>query len=230
MAERRMFSKKITDDDNFQALSSSAQALYLHLNMASDDDGFCNQVSLAMFKAHASVQDLEALINKAYVLQFESGVVVIKHWLIHNTIQRDRYHETAFLEEKSMLGTKENKAYTMLPDTGCIQDVYRMETEVRLGKDRLGKSKEKENKEKKEKVPPSLEEVAAYCTERNNGIDPEAFIDFYQSKNWKVGKDKMTDWKAAVRTWERRRKGDQNGSDRVSDKPKTKKYDIVYDA
>lgn len=224
-----MFSKKITDDDNFQALSASAQALYLHLNMASDDDGFCNQIVSSMFKAHASVQDLEALIQRSYVLQFESGVVVIKHWLIHNTIQRDRYHETTFLEEKSMLDVKKNQAYTMLPDTACIQDVYEPETEVRLGKDRLDKSKEKESK-KKEKVPPTIEEVAAYCRERNNGIDPEAFIDFYQSKNWKVGKDRMTDWKAAVRTWERRRKGDRNGSDRVSDKPETKKFSIVYDA
>lgn len=64
MAERRMFTKKVTDDDNFMALSSSAQALYLHLSMSADDDGFCNQVSVSMFKAHASVADLQQLLEK----------------------------------------------------------------------------------------------------------------------------------------------------------------------
>ena len=79
MAERRMFTKKITDDDLFASLSSSAQALYLHLSMSADDDGFSNQVSIAMFRAHASVQDLEALLEKRFLLQFDNGVIVIRH-------------------------------------------------------------------------------------------------------------------------------------------------------
>lgn len=90
---------------------------------------------------------------------------------------------------------------------------------------------ETEKKEKKEKrfTPPTAEEVRAYCQEKKYGIDPEAFIDFYQSKNWKVGKDKMSDWKAAVRTWERRRKEKLNGSDRVPDGATEKKFNIHYD-
>ena len=118
MAERRMFTKKVTDDDNFMALSSSAQALYLHLSMSADDDGFSNQVSISMFKAHASVQDLQALLEKRYIYQFENGVIVIKHWRMANALRKDRYTPTAFQEELARLDLKENGSYTWLPN-GC---------------------------------------------------------------------------------------------------------------
>ena len=137
MAERRMFTKKVTDDDNFMSLSSSAQALYLHLSMSADDDGFCNQVTIAMFKAHASVQDLQALLEKRYIYQFENGVIVIKHWRMANALRKDRYTPTAFQEELSYLGIKDNGSYTWLPD-GC-QAVAERLPQDRLGKDRLGK-------------------------------------------------------------------------------------------
>ena len=113
MAERRMFTKKVTDDDNFMALSSSAQALYLHLSMSADDDGFCNQVSVSMFKAHASIQDLQTLLEKRYIYQFENGVIVIKHWRMANALRKDRYTPTAFKEELAMLEIKKNGAYTL---------------------------------------------------------------------------------------------------------------------
>ena len=98
-----MFSKKVTDDDNFMSLSSSAQALYLHLCMSADDDGFCNQVTLCMFKAHASAQDLQALIDRNYIYQFETGVVIVKHWRVSNALRKDRYIPTTFQEELSQL-------------------------------------------------------------------------------------------------------------------------------
>ena len=113
MAERRMLTKKVTDDDNFMQLSSSAQALYLHLNMSADDDGFCNQVAICMFKAHASVQDLESLLERRYIYQFENGVIVIKHWRMANALRKDRYTPTAFKEELAKLRIKTNGAYTM---------------------------------------------------------------------------------------------------------------------
>ena len=125
MAERRMFTKKITDDGNFTSLSSSAQALYFHLNQSADDDGFNNQVELSMFKAHASIDDLKVLLAKRYILQFESGVIVIKHWRMHNTLRKDRYTPTSWQDELKLLGIKDNGAYTLdmskaewLPD-GC---------------------------------------------------------------------------------------------------------------
>jgi hypothetical protein len=142
MAERRMFTKKVTDDDNFMALSSSAQALYLHLSMSADDDGFCNQVSISMFKAHASVQDLQALLEKRYIYQFENGVIVIKHWRMANALRKDRYTPTAFQEELSHLDIKDNGSYTWLP-SGC-QVVAERLPQDRIGKDRLDKDSTEE--------------------------------------------------------------------------------------
>lgn len=130
-----MFTKKVTDDDNFMALSSSAQALYLHLSMCADDDGFCNQVSISMFKAHASVQDLQALLEKRYIYQFENGVIVIKHWRMANALRKDRYTPTAFQEELAHLDIKDNGAYTWLPD-GCQMVASRLPQDS-IGKDRL---------------------------------------------------------------------------------------------
>lgn len=120
MAERRMFTKKVTDDDNFMSLSSSAQALYLHLSMNADDDGFCNQVSVSMFKAHASVQDLQALLEKRYIYQFENGVIVIKHWRMANALRKDRYTPTAFQEELAKLDIKDNGSYTLKNDDSDV--------------------------------------------------------------------------------------------------------------
>lgn len=144
MAERRMFTKKVTDDDNFMSLSASAQALYLHLSMSADDDGFCNQVSLSMFKAHASVQDLEALLAKRYIYQFENGVIVIKHWRMANALRKDRYTPTAFKEELARLQIKENGSYTWLPD-GCQMVAERL-PQVSIGKDSIDQSRTEEDR------------------------------------------------------------------------------------
>ena len=132
-----MFTKKVTDDDNFMSLSSSAQALYLHLSMSADDDGFCNQVSVCMFKAHASVQDLESLLSKRYIYQFDNGVIVIKHWRMANALRKDRYTPTAFQEELAKLQLKDNGSYTWLP-SGC-RPVAACLPQDRLDKDSIGK-------------------------------------------------------------------------------------------
>ena len=115
MANKRMYSKDVTDSDAFIEMSSAAQALYFHLNQGADDDGFNNQIQLAMLKAHASTDDLKILMAKNFVIRFESGVIVIKHWRFHNTLRKDRYTPTNYQEELSLLGIKENGAYTI----GC---------------------------------------------------------------------------------------------------------------
>lgn len=132
MAERRMFTKKITNSDAFIDMPLSTQALYFHLNMEADDDGFNSSPKKVQRMIGASDDDLKLLFAKNFVIPFESGVVVIKHWKLHNYIQNDRYKETVYLEEKSLLETKENKVYT-LTDTNCIQNGY-------TGKDRLVKN------------------------------------------------------------------------------------------
>ena len=139
MAERRMFSKTIIDSDAFLDMPTSTRLLYFDLSMRADDDGFVNSPKKIIRMTGASEDDLRLLIAKSFIIPFESGVVVIKHWKIHNYIQKDRYKETMYLQEKSLLCENENKEYIL--DTDCIHDVSTLETQVRIGKskDRLGK-------------------------------------------------------------------------------------------
>ena len=202
MGERRMFTKKVTDDDNFMSLSSSAQALYLHLSMSADDDGFSNQVAISMFKAHASVQDLQALLEKRYIYQFENGVIVIKHWRMANALRKDRYTPTAFQEELAKLKLKDNGSYTMSTDNGCHLVAERLPQD-KLSKDKISKDKLIEEGRAKRFTPPTIEEVRAYCAERGGIVDAQRWFDYYTANGWKVGKNPMKEWKAAVRTWER---------------------------
>lgn len=138
MAERRMFTKKITNSDAFLEMSSAAQALYFHLNQEADDDGFNNQIQAAMFRAHASIDDLKVLLMKNFIIRFESGVIVIKHWRMHNTLRKDRYSPTNFQDELSLLDIKDNGSYTLVDDIGC-QVVANPVPQVRLGKDSIDK-------------------------------------------------------------------------------------------
>lgn len=139
MAERRMFAKTIIDSDAFLDMPLSTQALYFHLSMRADDDGFINNPKKIQRMVGGSDDDMKLLIAKNFIIPFESGVVVIKHWKIHNYIRNDRYKETVYQEEKAMLETKENKAYTFgIPSDNQVS--VQMDTQVRIGKDRLGKS------------------------------------------------------------------------------------------
>ena len=211
MADRRMITKKVTDDDNFMSLSSSAQALYLHLNMSADDDGFNNQVTVSMFKAHASVDDLKALLEKRYIYQFENGVIVIKHWRMANALRKDRYTPTAFKEEMKQLGIKENGSYTLLGNqlaTNWQPNGNQTATQDSIGKDSIGKDNSIGAKRSRF-TPPTTEEIQAYCNEKHYNVSPEHFIDYYESNGWKVGRNSMKDWKAAVRNWARRDKENQ---------------------
>lgn len=115
MAEKRMFTQKIIDSDAFLDMPLSAQTLYFHLNMRADDDGFVNNPKKIQRMIGASVDDLKILLMKRFIIGFDSGVIVIKHWRMHNTIKNDRYHPTDYQEEFAMLGIKENKAYTEKP-------------------------------------------------------------------------------------------------------------------
>ena len=113
LAEKRMFSKQIIDSDAFLDMPLSAQALYFHLNMRADDDGFVNNPKKIQRMICCSEDDLRLLFAKKFVIPFESGVCVIKHWLIHNYIRKDTYKETVYTDEKEMLYTKDNNAYTL---------------------------------------------------------------------------------------------------------------------
>ena len=215
MAERRMFAKTIIDSDAFLDMPLSTQALYFHLAMRADDEGFVNNPKKIQRMIGASDDDCKILASKRFILTFQSGIIVIKHWKIHNYIQSDRFKETVYLEEKTMLALDDNKAYTER-----IQDVSTLDTQYSIGKDSIVKSSiEKKVAEaplsSKRFVKPTLEEVKEYCLSRKNNIDAQQFIDFYESKGWKVGNQSMKDWKACVRTWEQRNKA-ENKSTKVA--------------
>ena len=134
MAERRMFAKTIIDSDAFLDMPLSSQALYFHLSMRADDDGFINNPKKIQRMIGCADDDLKLLLAKNFIIPFESGVCVIKHWKIHNYIRNDRYKPTTYTEEMAQLTCKKNGAYTI-----GIPNGYQMETQVRLGKDSVGK-------------------------------------------------------------------------------------------
>lgn len=210
MAERRMFAKTIIDSDAFIDMPTTTRLLYYDLGMRADDDGFVNSPKKIMRMIGASEDDMRILIAKKFIIPFESGVVVIKHWRIHNYIQSDRHKETTYKEELSQLELDENKAYRLSVnsmDTECIQTVSSLETQVRLGKDRLGEVSlvEVNNKGGKKFTPPTYEELSAYAEEIGSPVNIDDFMDYYDSNGWMVGKTKMKDWKATLRRWSRNR-------------------------
>lgn len=131
-----MFSKTIVDSDAFMDMPQSSQLLYFHLCMRADDEGFVGNPKRIIRMVGSNDDDYKILLAKSFVIPFESGVCVIKHWLIHNTIRMDRFAPTNYQEEKSLLNTKENKAYTLGKPNG-----NQMETQVKLSKVNLTKDK-----------------------------------------------------------------------------------------
>ena len=139
MAKKRMFSIDIVGSDAFLDLPYSAQCLYFQLGMRADDDGFVGNPKTIQRIAGTKASDLELLVKKRFLLQFPSGVVVIKHWKINNQIQKDRYTPTVYTEEYQSLYIKDNKAYTEM-DASSIQDVSKMDTQISIDKNRLDKN------------------------------------------------------------------------------------------
>ena len=237
MAERRMFAKTIIDSDAFLDMPMSARLLYYDLAMRADDDGFINSPKKIMRFVGASIDDLNILAIRKFIIPFDNGVVVIKHWRIHNYIRKDRYSETTYSEEKSLLEVDENRAYRLISDeknSEKMPTVNQRSTsgrplvdagKDRLGKDRLNREGDQDPERKRSTtarfIKPTVEEVRAYCRERNNNVDAERFVDYYEANGWKVGKSSMKDWKATVRNWERRDKDGRQtskGTDKNKDR------------
>lgn len=231
VAEKRMFAKTIIDSDAFIDMPVSARLLYYDLGMRADDDGFVNSPKKIMRMINATDDDMRLLIAKKFIIPFENGIVVIKHWRINNYLRADRYKETTYLNEKALLRIDENGAYTTgdgdplkLPGNNQVNEVGIPSgiptvnpDKNRLDKNSIDKINNKADKPPYKKfVPPTLEDVTAYCKERNNSIDPQKFIDHYTANGWVRGKTKIKDWKACVRTWEGNQK-QQRGEIKYAD-------------
>lgn len=213
-----MFAKSIVLSDAFLDMPLSARCLYFTLGMFADDDGFVGSPKGIMRQCGASQDDMAILLQKRFVLGFDSGVIVIKHWRINNYLRSDRYQSTTYLEEKETLTLDDKNAYTEknkefgIPNIGIPS----------IDKDSIGK----DNINNMRFTPPTIEEVRAYCNERNNSVDPETFINFYESKGWFVGKNKMKDWRACVRTWEKNRKAETKSGYDLYRSTKSSNYDF----
>lgn len=177
MAERRMFAKTIIDSDAFLDMPMSARLLYYDLAMRADDDGFVNSPKKIMRITGASQQDLEVLKADKFILPFEDkGIVVIKHWFIHNYIRKDMYKETNYKEEKALLCRDENNAYTFnVTDSLQVRNetVTSTSTQDRLGKDRLGKDRLGEVRLR--------EDATEVASSQSEPIDYQSIVDDFNS-------------------------------------------------
>lgn len=220
MAEKRMFAKTIIDSDLFLEMPISARLLYYDLGMRADDDGFVNSPRKIMRMIGASNDDMNVLIARKYIIPFDSGVVVIKHWRINNYLRSDRYTETQYTDEKALL-TVSDKGEYLTPGESETQ-VVGIPTGIPHGiptvstdKDRLvkvRKEKVSEDKGSKEKgsvrfIPPTVEEVEDFIFQEGLSIDAEEFFNYYASQKWQKANGRpLSDWQAAARYWERKRK------------------------
>ena len=213
LAERRMFSKTVISSARFLRMPPTSRLLYFDLGMEADDDG-CVEAFGVMRKTGATEDDLRVLASKGFVRVLNDDFVsYILDWHLNNQIRKDRYHESVY---KSLLN---GECAVVLGDgsTNGRPTVNQMETEVSLGKDSLGKSSIGEESiaakppTRPKFSPPSTEDVRSFCAEHGYCIDPERFVDYYTANGWMVGKNHMKDWKATVRSWNRKEYKEHDG-------------------
>ena len=200
MARRRMFSLDVVDTDRFLDMPSSTQALYFHLGMRADDDGFVASPKRTTAMCGCSADDLNLLAAKGFVRPFESGVLVIVDWKKNNLLRPDRYTPTQFQKEKAQLG---------IPAVN--QSTYQRVPQASIGRDSIDKvSLKRERKADKPPrprfTPPSEDEAINYFDEQgSSAAEAKSFLDYYAANGWKVGgRATMKNWQAAARNWIRR--------------------------
>lgn len=181
MAERRMMSKSIIKSDTFLDMPATTQNLYFHMLLDADDDGFINAPKSIMRMIGAKDDDMKVLTAKQFVIPFESGIVVIKDWKIHNYIQNDRYKPST-LPERDLLNIQKDKTYTLK------SDVSRMDTEciqtVSIGKDRLGKVRLGKDRIGKDRV--GKDSIDTLCHVSHDDVD-KSHIEIIEYLNLKTG-------------------------------------------
>lgn len=202
MAQKRMFDKRVVESDKFTDLPNSSKALYFMAGMSADDKGFFQPRRLQKMCGFTD-DDFKILIAKGFFIAFESGVMVVTDWNKNNWLDSRRITETEYVDELKLLKLINERYELLSPGESIAKPMLSQNSieENSIDKNRI--VKEEINKEEKRFKTPTFEQVAEYCKERNNKVDAQRFIDFYESKGWMIGKSKMKDWKACVRTWEK---------------------------
>jgi hypothetical protein len=188
MAEKRMISKTIVDSDAFLDMPQTTQNLYFHLNVRADDEGFLDAPKKVMRSIGSNQNDLELLLDKNYIIAFESGVIVIKHWKLHNTIRKDRLKKTLYIEEKSKLLEKKNGAYTTKkpdvnqPATRCRHSIVQTSIESSKEDSYTIEGNKEESFLPKAKDPMTIEDIK-YETLKKKLKDVQQCYDKIKAKN-----------------------------------------------
>lgn len=190
MSQKRMFDRAIIDMDKFMDLPMSAKAIYFLLGMEADDEGFVSYKKILRIHG-GNEDDIKVLLAKSFIISFPSGVVVITDWNKNNWLDKRRIRPTEYQNEKKLLALQEDNSYCLASAKPLLSQYSIEESSI----------EEKDTPYKFKK--PTLEEVKAYSKERDNRIDNEKFINYYESNGWKVGRHSMKDWKASVRNWEK---------------------------
>lgn len=195
MAEKRMFAKSIVLSDAFLDMPMSARCLYFTMGMLADDDGFVSAPKSIMRQCGASQDDMAILIQKRYVLAFESGVIVIKHWRINNYLRQDRYSETTYVEEKSTLTIDAKGAYTELGIPPGIPSGN--PDKNRVDKNRLDKGREENTRARAENVSMTDEEYQK-LVDKFGEMDTKRLIEILDNYKGQSGKRYKSDYRAIL--------------------------------
>ena len=246
MANRRMFARSVTESDQFLDLTHEAQLLWFHLGMSADDDGFVDSPKRIMRMVGVGTDALAELMTSGFASPFDSGILLLMHWRVCNSIQKDRYTPTLHQEEFADV-TVDGKTRIYLvgqgADTGCIQDVSNLYAQYRLGKGSIGKARlgegdtpaplhempeedaskatQADGRAKKTRPrfePPTYEDVDTFAAEKGIAVDSGRFVDYYAASGWRLSNgNQMKDWRAAVRNWARRGEAQGGRSPAVGD-------------
>ena len=237
MANRRMFSKSVIGSARFLRMPPTSRLLYYDLGMQADDDGIVEAFSVMRTTA-ATEDDLRVLVSKGFVtiLDNEDLIAYITYWNTNNTIRQDRYSESRYkgllvrLQGGNAMDTIGVPAVNQMETNGTPM-VNQVETQGRLGEVKLNKDKSGKGRGAAEPpkgfAPPTLNQLEMFCSENELNIDCKRFLYYYEARGWKLsGGMAMTDWKAAVRSWERREHNPdlKNQNDKKGDNPEDNPY------
>lgn len=200
MANKRMFSLSVIDTDAFIEMPQSSRLLYYELGMRADDDGFVDSWKKIIRFAGLSEDDMKVLIAKKFIIPFDSGVIVIRHWRLNNYLRNDRHQPTMYQKEKAMLCLEDDvyelestEKSTMLPSGSQVVDLDKNSIDIDIVK---------EKNIKKRKETPTLEEIEEYIKEKSLNVSAKQFFDYFETGGWVDSRgNKVKNWKQKLLTW-----------------------------
>lgn len=213
MAERRMFAKSTISSARFLRMPSTSRLLYYDLGMQADDEGIVEAFTV-MRTTGATEDDLRVLVSKGFVVILNEDLVAyIVDWNRNNLLKKDRFHPSIYRELLIRVTDGTQVEHSWNQSGNQAEPEYSI-----LYSSILDSNESKVDKPPRTRfIPPSVDDVRAYCLERKNEVDPQRFVDYYEANGWVQGKGKpIKDWKATVRTWERNgRNGQRPGEQAV---------------